>query len=120
MHIQPCCEGCGKPYAQAKAIHPSDQKADNWLCEECAAEQARAHKFDPDAKGMAGANRESLTNGEHAKRGALAVCDYASACNPDDHNIADLITDIAHFSDREGRNVLAIIRRAIRNWEAER
>ena len=120
MKIQPCCEGCGKPYAEAKAIHPSDQNPDNWFCQECAAEQAQAHQFDPDAKREASAGRESMTNGEYAERGALALCDYSGACNPDEFNIADLMTDIAHFSDREGHNFLAIVRRAIRNWEAER
>ena len=120
MNIKSRCEGCGKPYAEAKAIHPSEQKTETWLCNECATEQAEDHKFDSDAKSAVVAGRESLTNGEHAERGANTVCDYSGACNPEDFDIADLINDIGHFCDREGHNFRAIIRRAIRNWHAER
>ncbi len=45
---------------------------------------------------------------------------YSGVCNRDDHNIANLITDLTHFCDREGHNFRGIIRRAMRNWEAER
>jgi hypothetical protein len=120
MNIKPCCEGCGKPYAEAKAIHPTEQNSEAWLCIECAAEQAQVHQFDPEAKRGIDADRESLTNGEYAERGDNTVCDYSGVCNPDDFNIADLITDICHFCDREGHNIRAIIRRAIGNWEGER
>ena len=61
-----------------------------------------------------------MTNGEYAERGALAVCDYAGVCNPDDRDIANLIADIGRFSDREGHNFRAIVRRAIRNGREER
>jgi hypothetical protein len=50
----------------------------------------------------------------------LAICDYSGACNPDDFNVADLITDLGHFCDRENHNFRAVLRRALRNWEAER
>jgi len=44
----------------------------------------------------------------------------SGACNGDDHDIADLVTDIGHFCDREGHNLRAIVRRAIRNGREER
>jgi hypothetical protein len=46
--------------------------------------------------------------------------EYSGACNPDDQNIADLIADLVYFCGREGHNFRAVLRRAIRNWQAER
>jgi hypothetical protein len=118
MSIHPGCEGCAKPYAEAKTIHPLPQKKEAWLCEECASEQAQLYPFDPDARGAAG--RESLTNGQIAERAATMICEYTGVANPDDYNIADLITDIGHICDRDGYNFRAVVRRAVRHWEAER
>ena len=118
--IEPCCEGCGNPYAQAKSVHPLPENPEAWFCEQCAAERAQTHEFRPDAKQLVGTHRELMTNGEYAERAAITVCDYSGACNPDDHNIADLIADLGHFSDREGHNFRAVLRRAIRHWETER
>jgi hypothetical protein len=118
MSIQPCCEGCAKPYSEAKSIHPLPQNRQAWLCEECAAEQAKPHQFDPDARGAAG--RESLTNGQIAERAAEGICQYTGLANPEDYNIADLITDIGLFCDREGHSFRAVLRRAVRHWEGER
>jgi hypothetical protein len=44
----------------------------------------QVRQFDPQAK--------RVTNGEYAERGAITICDYSAVCNPDDFNIADLIT----------------------------
>ncbi len=118
--IEPCCEGCGNPYAQAKSIHPLPQNHEAWLCEECAAEQAQTHEFKPDAKQLVAADRELMTNGDYAERGSITLCDYSGVTNPDERNIADLIADLGHFSDREDHNSRAIIRRALRHWETER
>jgi hypothetical protein len=37
IKIEPCCGGCNKPYAQAKAIHPSEQNLELWFCRQCVA-----------------------------------------------------------------------------------
>jgi hypothetical protein len=64
--------------------------------------------------------RENMTNGQYAERGATIVWDYAGVCNPDEFNLADLLTDVGHFADREGFNYRAVLRRAMRNWTTER
>ena len=46
--------------------------------------------------------------------------EYSGACNPDDQNIADPIADLGHFCGKEGHNFHAVLRRAFRNWQAER
>lgn len=120
QRIQPCCQACAKPYAEAQAIHPRASGAESWVCEQCADEQAQNHVFAPEANRAANPDRESMTNAGFAERGAITLCDYSGACNPDDGNMAELIADLGHFADREGHNLRGVIRRAIRHWEAER
>ncbi len=119
MNVNPCCQGCGKPYVHAKAIHAAEQNRENWFCQECATEQAQVHKFDPNGKRVIIEGRETMSIGEYVERGAIAVCDYSSLCNPDEFGVADLLTDLGHLCDREGHNFRVILRRAVRNWEAE-
>ena len=86
---QPCCEGGGKPYAEAKVIHPSDQKPETWFCQECTTEQAEAHEFYPEARRVVVEGRESLQNPCLSARPALhrasearVVCWHGPAAGP--------------------------------------
>lgn len=117
MKIESNCDWCAKPYAQAKSVHPRENKVGSWLCEECVAKSG-AHTFDPDK--ISDSARNSTSNGEMAERVSNAVCEYTGICNPDEFNIADVIADIGHLCDREGHDFRAVLRAATTHWEAER
>ena len=120
MNLEPCCDWCAQPYAEANSIHPREDKEGFWLCEQCEAKRASPHAFDPDKQQPNDGGGNSLTNGEIAERAAALVCEYAAVCNPDDYNLTDLITDVGHLCDREGHDFRSILRNAINHWEAER
>jgi hypothetical protein len=117
MKIEPTCDWCAKPYAEAKSIHPHEDQDGFWLCEKCVA-KAGAHTFDPDK--ISDSARNQTSNGEIAERAASAVCEYTGISNPDEFNISDVITDIGHFCDREGHDFRVVLRTAVAHWEAER
>lgn len=64
--------------------------------------------------------RVHLHMGEVAGHAARALCDYCGLTNPEDYNIACLITDLGHFCDREGLDFRRLVRRAREQWEKER
>ena len=115
MNIQPTYDWCGKPYEQAESVHPWEDKGGYWLCEGCEAKN-RPHAFDPD-KSRSG---DGCSNQKVAERAASAVCEYTGICNPDEFNVADMITDVGHFCDREGHDFRALLRLAVVHWEEER
>jgi len=91
-----------------------------WLCEKCESKRTKPHTFDPDKSVPNDGGRSPFTNGQIAERAAVAICDYTGVCNPQDHDIADLIADFGHFCDREGHDFRSLVRSAINHWEAER
>lgn len=62
------------------------------------------------------------TNGTRADNAEMALATWrdATGTGADESNVTDMMADLGHLCDREGRDFEAEVETALMNWRAER